>query len=310
MGRGRWLIEGCSDVMCTLIPFLREVAGQLLGVDSEPLTAGSCLVDRYWVVPRSGDATDFEKVVDLCLNEKVDFVLPTWEDRLEMWAAHRVSLLARGVQVIVSPPETIRICRDKWETYRFFAAHSIPTPATSLEHEYPVVKPRLGEGSRRFLVADPSIGKLPIDGYISQELLSGEELSIDLLCDSAGSPVYVVPRRRVRIENGRSMVAEVVHVPAAVAEVKRLARALLFFGPVNVQCFRIERGVFFTDLNPRVSGGLSLSMKATENWFRVIAEAHLGGPHHPAPVRYGLATVRHLSDNFVAAASLYRERSD
>ena len=159
-------------------------------------------------------------------------------------------------------------------------------------------------------MADPSLGKLPIDGYISQELLSGEELSIDLLCDSAGSPVYVVPRRRVRIENGRSMVAEVVNVPAAITEVKRLARALRFFGPVDVQCFRIEQGVFFTDLNPRVSGGLSLSMKATENWFRVIAEAHLRGPHHPAPVRYGLATVRHLSDNFVAAASLYRERSD
>ena len=295
--------------MCTLIPFLREVAGPLLGVDSEPLTAGSCLVDRYWVVPRSGDTADFEKVVDLCLNERVDFVLPTWEDRLEMWAARRDSLLARGVHVIVSPPETVRICRDKWETYRFLAAHSIPTPATSLEHEYPVVKPRLGEGSRGFLVADPSIGKFPIDGCISQEFLPVRSFPSIFLCGSAGSPVYVVPRRRVRIENGRSMVAEVVHVPAVIAEVKRLARALRFFGPVNVQCFRIERGVFFTDLNPRVSGGLSLSLKATENWFRVIAEAHLGGPHHPAPVRYGLATVRHLSDNFVAAGSLYPKRT-
>ena len=89
MKSGRWLIEGCSDVMCTLIPFLREVAAPLLGVDSEPLAAGSCLVDRYWVVPRSGDTADFEKVVDLCINERVDFVLPTWEDLRwlrERWA--------------------------------------------------------------------------------------------------------------------------------------------------------------------------------------------------------------------------------
>jgi carbamoyl-phosphate synthase large subunit len=120
-------------------------------------------------------------------------------------------LAAEGIHVLISPPATVAMCCDKWETYRFFLANGIPTPRTSLRHAFELIKLRAGEGSTGVLRVRPEESmQIDMTGCISQEFLNGDEYSIDVLCDLRGDPIYIVPRQRCLVRSGRSVVGKVV----------------------------------------------------------------------------------------------------
>jgi carbamoyl-phosphate synthase large subunit len=168
-----------------------------------------------------------------------------------------------------------------------------------------MVKQRAGEGSAGVLRVRPEEAmRIDMTGCISQEFLHGDEYSIDALCDRQGDPIYIVPRQRCVVRSGRSVVGKVVDDVGIVSMVRRILAATRFLGPVNVQCFRTADGLFFTDLNPRVSGGLSLSLAATENWFRLIPRLLLGRKICPKPIIHGLVMMRYLTETVIDQARL------
>ena len=136
-------------------------------------------------------------------------------------------------------------------------------------------------------------------GNLSQQYLTGDEFSVDALCDLQGNPLYVVPRLRCAVASGRSTIGRVVDDEEITECVRRILRAMRFLGPVKMQCFRTGAGLFFTDLNPRISGGLSLSFAATENWFRLIPRLLARKSIRPVPVVPGLVMMRSLTETIV-----------
>jgi carbamoyl-phosphate synthase large subunit len=100
------------------------------------------------------------------------------------------------------------------------------------------------------------------------------------------------------------VVGKVVDDGELVGWARRILAAARFLGPVNMQCFRTDGGLRFTDLNPRISGGLSLSFAATENWFRLIPRLLRGTRIRPRPTVSGLVMMRHLADTVVDGARL------
>ena len=294
-----------SPAWATLLPYLRTVATRIVALDIDPLAAGLYLVDRGVLVPRYSDSGCMDTLVDICRRERIDWVLPTIHEGLHHWAARRDPLAAEGIRVVISPPETIAICHDKWETYRFFCAHDIPTPRTSLTHEHELIKPRIGRGGSGQLRVPPGE---PVDmtGCIAQEFLTGTEFSVDALCDFDGRVLYVVPRQRLAVESGLSVRGRVVRDEEIEGYVRTILAAARFVGPVDVQCFRTDAGVRFTEINPRIAGGLSLSMAATENWFGVLERLCRGERVHPKPVNDGLLMLRYYADCIVAPEALLR----
>ena len=298
------LIEGAGNAAWgTLLPFLRPVATALIGVDASPLAFGLYAMDRGYVLPPPADPEYVPSAIDICRRHAIDVVFATQGPALLEWSRRQAELAESAIRVVVSPAETIAICQDKWETYRFFIDHAIPTPATSLAREHSVIKPRVGEGGNGTFLAAPGD---PVDmtGRISQQLLEGQEISIDALCALDGSIIHVVARERIQVESGLAVIAKVIDDPAIIRDAKRILEATPFVGPVNIQCFRTADGIFFTEINPRISGGLSLSMAATENWFELIARMLRGLPIAPKPVRHGLMSIRHLADCFVHESDL------
>ena len=292
------LTEGVgSPAWATFLPLFREAAAAVVALDIDPQASGLYLADTGLLVPKYADPACFEALERICREQAVTLVFPSIHEGLAGWSERRESFARDGVFVAISPPDTIAVCEDKWRTYEFFLSCGVPTPRTSLAAEFGLLKPRVGRGGAGIRRLAP--GESPdMTGCVTQQFLEGQEYSVDAFCDLAGTPLYIVPRQRVAVESGLSVRGRVVHHPVIEAHARTALAATPFVGPVNLQCFDTPDGVFFTEINPRIAGGMSLSMAATENWFVALARLLAGETVRPVPIAYGLTMMRHYTDCF------------
>ena len=178
-----------------------------------------------------------------------------------------------GTKIIISPKETIDIFTDKWKTYNFFKNNNIPTPDTSLAQDHPLIKPIHGRGSVGVRIEDKSI---PMKGLVSQEILTGIEYTVDVLCDFNGDPFYIIPRIRKGVQSGKSTQGQVRLNSKIDQFVRKICQKIKFQGPINLQCFESKNGeIKFIEINPRIAGGMALGFAASENWVDLIVNNFL-----------------------------------
>ncbi|MCC8154207.1 MAG: ATP-grasp domain-containing protein [Tannerellaceae bacterium] len=233
---------------------IKESRNTCIGVDCDPDIAGRYLCDEFYTVPKVSECDDYEKyMLDFVSDHKVDVVIPTLDDCMSLWSKNSESLREKGIYAVISPESTVDIFNDKWKAYEFFSKHGIPTPKTSLEQEYGLVKPREGRGSKGIV---RSARKVDMTGCISQEVVSGTEYTIDVLCDYFSKPIYIVPRIRLGVRNGKSTGGVVVQNEEICKWIHYLCERITFRGPINVQCFIKENGdISFIEVNTRLGGG-------------------------------------------------------
>jgi carbamoyl-phosphate synthase large subunit len=282
-----------------LIKSIQQAGHLCVASDIDAHCFGRELADDFVLMPRA-DAPDLWTVIERVLIEShIDIVIPSLDETLLGWSVRKQRLRdIAGVDVVLSNPETIAICSDKWLTYEFFRDNGIPTAATSLEQEYALVKPRLGRGG-----AGVQVTREPVDmtGMISQELLQGVEYTIDVFCDRSSNPLYVVPRRRINVKDGKSTGGVVDTNEQIIRWAREICAKLPFVGPINLQCFLSPDGTIrFTEINPRIAGGMALGFAATENWISLIVSNLVQGtPITAKPVRSGLEMRRYYAEVFV-----------
>lgn len=283
-----------------LIKAIQDAGHIAVASDITTECAGRHLADDFIEMPRSNARDLWARIEQALASHQVDVVVPSLDETLVGWAERAEEFARRGTRVILSPPETTRVFRDKWLTYQFFAANGIPTPATSLQQEYPLVKPRDGRGAAGVRVTEEPV---EMAGLISQELLTGTEYTVDIFCDREGAPVYIVPRRRLSVREGKSLGGIVEKNTEIEQHVRSICAATPFRGPINAQCFVSSDGaVRFTEINPRIAGGMALGFAATENWMRLIVDHFVNGkPIEPKPVRHGMKMMRYYAEVFVPA---------
>jgi carbamoyl-phosphate synthase large subunit len=284
-----------------LIKSVGQAGHVCVASDIDPHCFGGVLADDFVLMPRADDPELWQKIERLLVEARIDVVIPSLDETLLGWSERSASLRARlGVQVVVSDPETVAICQDKWRTYQFLTASAVPTPATSLSQDYPVVKPRFGRGGSGVRIAGPPVN---MGSMISQELLSGVEYTVDVFCDRDAQPVYVLPRRRMDVRDGKSTNGVLEKNESISGWVVEICRRLKFVGPVNLQCFVLPDGaVRFVEINPRIAGGMALGFAATENWIGLIVRNILEGePIVPVPIHWGLEMRRYYAEVFIPA---------
>lgn len=281
-----------------LIKAIREAGHEAIASDINPLTAASCLADAFIDVPRRDDPALWDRMSHLLEHHRIDLVIPSLDETMVGWAERQDAFAAKGIRIAISPQETVQICQDKWKTYQFFRDQDIPTPPTSLQQKHPLIKPRQGRGGSGIQITDQ-----PVDmhGMISQQLAGGEEITVDALFDQGGKPIYIIPRRRLGVRDGKSTQGETLSHERIDDLVRRMAGHLRFVGPINFQCFIDGDDLQFIEINPRIAGGMALGFAASENWIPLLVDNLLHGrPLQPKPVRYGLKMVRYYAECFVS----------
>lgn len=283
-----------------LIKAIQEAGCQAIASDIDPECVGKYLADDFALMPPSADYQLWDYIDKVVDEKKIDMVIPSLDETLSDWSKRKELFEAKGVLVLLSDVKTIEICQDKWQTYQFFKEAGIPTPATSLQQDYLLVKPRFGRGGRDICITQKSV---EMNDMISQELLQGKEYTVDVFCDKKGNPIYIVPRLRGAVREGKSTAGTVVCHPEIESWVRKICSSLCFIGPVNMQCFECKetQKIHFTEINPRIAGGMALGFAATENWINLAVDHFLHGKEIKSQkIHYGLRMKRYYAEVFVS----------
>lgn len=269
------------------------VPGRVLVTDVNPLSPAVHLADRWYEVPLTSDPAYIEAVLAICRTERVDLVIPTIDDELVLFGDARSRFDACGVQVAVSPSLTSGICNDKYRTAVALRAAGVSAADTVLPNQligapaFPLfIKPRVGRGG---VGAFPVSTQRQLDFFLEyvgdpiiQEYLDGPEFTIDMLCDFGGRPLAIVPRERVVIRAGVIDRGRTVRDPLLLDLAQAVARALVFFGPVNIQCRVVSGRPIVFEINPRFSGGIPLTIAAGADFPRMLIQLARGHRVPPA----------------------------
>ena len=249
---------------------------EVLGCDSDDTASGQIFTDRFLVCPLATDGSYKNWTKDIVRSEKIDLLIPTVGEELLILARFIDEL---PTSVMVSSVETLQTLDDKLMAYNF-VADNLPQYCPEFvslsqwteswtESESFFIKPRRGRGSRGCRIV--SFGELawikenisnPED-YIVMANLIGTEWTVDAYVANNGSIAYLVPRERLALSGGISVKGRTIKNEEVIDATKLLLSKLPSKGPVCVQWKADSTGKpKFIEMNPRLSGGLMISVGA------------------------------------------------
>ncbi len=289
--------------------------GSVVASDLDPRAAALYEADRRRTLPRSDDVAFVDALRALCREEAIGLVVPTRDEELPVMAAARPLLAEDGTLVLVSSPEAVETCRDKGRFADAVAAAGLDAPLRYDEPETAplpaFVKPRFGKGGTAAAAATTRAGLTAAvaaagPGAIIQERIVAPEYTVDCFLDLDGVPISAVPRERVVVVDGESVVTRTVHDPELTAASVRLATAIGLVGHVTIQAFRTTDRIAFIEINPRYGGaanaGFAAGAPTPESAIRLARGERLDprvGQHMA-----GLVMLRASDDRFVREGDL------
>ena len=254
-----------------------------------------------------------DELIALCAADAIDVLFSTVDVELPPLARRRDELPA----VLAAPSlDTLETCLDKF-ALAVRCAPLLRTPVTHLvgpasaaeDWEFPIiVKPRSGAGSRgvRLVHSRADLDALGDDAsLIAQELLPGDEYSVDVIANADGHVVAAVPRTRTRVDSGVSIAGLTVRDAELEATATAVAQAIALTGVANVQLRRDRNGVpALLEVNPRFPGAMPLTIAAGVDMPSLALDLALS-LDLPEKVEFReIANVRFLEDVFVDPAEI------
>lgn len=290
-----------------LINKLKEKKAKIVGLDSEPLSAGLYLCDKSYVVPVGNDSRFLKKVLKICEKEKPNLILVGPEEEILVLAKNKKIIEKKGAILLCPDYETVAICSDKFKTYKFLKKISIPIPKIFTEKnvKFPcIVKPKFGRGGNHVFIAS---SKTEMRSYLSkinhpiiQEYVKGTEFSVDVFSDLKGNPLSIIPRIRLSTESGISVKGITINDSLIIKYCKKISKKLRLIGPSCIQCIKNEKGVKFIEINTRFGGGSILSLEADPSIVtNLIKMAKKQDPSSKMNFKEGLIMLRYYSEIFV-----------
>lgn len=168
----------------------REI--RIVGVDMNPFPSGRALVDAFYPAPSASSDDFISSVLDICLQEKVDVVVPIVTRELMKFAEAKSRFKDQGILISVLDKDILGIVNDKLNLLEALKEHGIQTPQFKViedvselrlaceELGYPdkpvCIKQTQGNGSRGIRFIDKSksrydlfLNEKPNSMYISYE---------------------------------------------------------------------------------------------------------------------------------------------
>ena len=242
----------------------------------------------------TGDAW-VEHALGVCRERGIDVFVPGRERLAVAEAAD--AFADAGVQLMVSPPDALRVLGDKALAHASAVELGVPVPVTHVVHDADgfrrayddlvarglsaCMKPALDHGAAGFRVLDETVGGWadllalpsarvhpddverrlaahgPVPALLVTEYLDGDEISVDVLSDD-GEVLAAVPRSK----GGPQWTRQIVDDPAALEITRTLVRAHRLRYLSNVQVRYGSGTCRLLEVNTRAASGLYHSAAA------------------------------------------------
>ena len=311
VGRRNYLVRYFQDAFRLL-----GIPGKVVATDLSPYAPAMREADVSVAVPPVASENYLQALLEVCKSQEVGLIISLNDLELPVLAEASGMLEREGVRAIVSSPEVIGTCFDKWETYRFLVQHNIPSPKTFLTLEeatsalaagdasFPlIVKPRWGSASIGIqIVGDEEELRLmyalqsrrihqtilatasasdPERCILVQEVMSSQEYGLDVINNLNKEHQGVVVKKKLSMRAGETDRAVTVRIPQLEALGRQLGRALGHVGNLDCDVFWDGDRAAVLELNPRFGGGYPFSHAAGINLPAAILAWATGHPVDP-----------------------------
>jgi carbamoyl-phosphate synthase large subunit len=222
-------------------------------------------------------------LLELVSRKKVQVLMPSSGYDVYSFSELSQQLEEIGARTVVSERKSLEICRDKLLTYNHLVGTfkgALPFTTTNPDRipGFPVIaKPRFGKGSKDVIrVDDESDLQYVVSKYpdmIFQDLLPGEEHTVDVLSDLEKEPILAVPRVRMQTKAGISTRGRIVRDEKLESLCKRIAGLIGITGPSCIQVKVSSDGLpKLVEVNPRLGGGTIFTTLAGANFPKLILD--------------------------------------
>jgi len=245
-------------------------------------TSASRLVDIFYQVPPASNATAYvARLLDVCLQEGVSYVIPLTDTEVDALSEFRESFESNNITLCISSPSALRIARNKLVLHdRFVGNPSIkPIPTFSLhgfdpaEAVFPMIaKPSRGRSSEGIVrIMDPASlefwsKRLAGKDYVLQPFRNGEVFVVDVVRQAdpkhGCSTVAMARQELLRSVNGAGITVHMRPGHRCETLALEVAETLELKGCVNMEFLLDDGSPLLMDVNPRFSAGVAFSILA------------------------------------------------
>lgn len=264
-------------------------------------------LDKFYQSPFSSEENYYSFVLNVCKNEKIDFLLPSFDKDQFLFSCDNHDLKELGTQSLAIK-KSLFFYRDKECTNKFLESIGIPVPKrftkdiVEEETEY-FVKPVIGAGSRGIQKLLGSEIRKSINDYkncVIQELCFEPEYTLE--CFLYSGEIYSVVRERIASKSGVCTKTRLFQDKELERYAYKLAENTELPHIFNMQFMKNSKDEYVcTDLNLRTAGGMSLSYVAGWDEVSALANIMLGKDEK---------TIRASLDKFIPEQYIVRHYED
>lgn len=279
-----------------MVKYFKEILnnkGKVYVCNSDDTSIAFKYADEKVISPLIYNEQYIPFLLNYCKKNAIDILISLFDIDLFILAQHKKQFEEIGTKVIVSDPEIIEVCNDKWKTYQFLKYNGFNTPSSFLninevkekitinELSYPiVVKPRYGCGSISISIAydkedlyyltkkankDIASSYLKYesavteDKVIYQECLKGQEYGADIINNLNGETQNVIIRKKLAMRSGETDIAQLVDEPIIKKTLLQLGQVTKHIGNMDCDVFLVNNVPYILEMNARFGGGYPFS---------------------------------------------------
>jgi len=275
-----------------LIDFFREALSsddKLFLADCDPYAPALELGDRGFIIPRVFDEGYIGALLELCKDNHVGTIISISDLELPILARNKTLFAEEAIQVVISDPEAVDICTDKYRTYEFLIQNGFRTPKTYIRLNdvlqdlktgvisFPLmVKPRSGSASQGLtyvkdmteLKQEWELDRRGED--IIQEYVGNEHYVLNIFSDKNSNPIAVIGIKVLYKKHGETYQAVTVREDKLIETGIELAKRMKHIGPWDVDLMATQEGYSILEINPRLGGCYPVSHFAGADFPRKI----------------------------------------
>ncbi|MDE7334032.1 MAG: ATP-grasp domain-containing protein [Lachnospiraceae bacterium] len=247
--------------------------GRVVATDCSNLAPAVYDADAFYLVPRITAPGYLDRILEICVKEKIDGVFSLIDPELSLLAKEKEKFLAVGTTPIISGYDLVETCFDKYKMFRMLTGMGIPTGKCYVDKEefyqdvkkgragYPVfVKPVKGSASINInkVCSSKEIDVLfeLYDDLMIQEFMDGQEYGADVYVDMlTGKCTSIFVKKKIKMRAGETDKSVSVKIPALFEMLQKFVEKCGFCGMIDIDIFEIGGVFYISEVNPRFGGG-------------------------------------------------------
>ncbi len=248
-------------------------SGRVIATDCSNLAPAVYEADDFYLVPRINEEGYIDRIIEICVKEKIDGVFSLIDPELSMLALHYDKFKAVGTTPVISPYELVETCFDKSRMAVLFASEGLKTARVYMSIEdfnadrkagiidYPVfVKPVCGSASLHInkVSGDEELEGLfhMYDDLMIQEFMDGDEYGADVYIDMiSGKCTSIFLKKKIKMRAGETDKSVSVKDEQLFSQIVDFVEKAGFRGMIDIDIFKIGDTYYFSEVNPRFGGG-------------------------------------------------------